>query len=373
MNVGLVCFASAGGSGTVATGLGRELVRVGHRVHVIAPVLPFRLGPLPDGMSFHPVRASGGDPVVALARRIAAVAHAERLDVVHVHYANPHAQAAHLATELLDGGRRLRIVTTLHGTDVTAATDAAAARAAVRDAIARSHTVTAVSRALAEAAVANLGIAAPRVIPNFVDVDEFRPAVPRRSREGRERIVVHVSTFRPVKRTADCIEVFARIARRMPCRLVMVGDGPDVTAARELAVRLGVAARVDLAGEQPRVADYLSRADLLLMPSAFESFGVAALEAMSCGVPVVASRVGGLPEVVADGACGRLLPVGDVDGMASAALEILGDERRAAAMSDAGRRAAVERFDVRIVVPRYVELYREVHERSVERPATGPA
>lgn len=367
MNVGLVCFAAAGGSGTVAAGLGRELARLGHLVHVIAPAPPFRLGELSDRMRFHRVRPDGDDATAGLAARLAAVALAERLDVLHAHYASPHAIAACRARSLLAGRHRLAVVTTLHGTDVTAAAGDAARRDETRGALDESDGVTAVSHALAAAASEVFALDdAVRVISNFVDVDEFRPLQSRASDAARERVVVHVSTFRPVKRAADCVAVLARLRERLPCRLVMVGDGPETGAARALAERLGVARHVEFVGAQTRVADLLARADLLLLPSASESFGLAALEAMSCAVPVVASRVGGLPEVVADGVCGRLVPPGDVDGMASAALEILGDERRAAAMGEAGRRMAVERFDVRRMVPRYVEFYREIcAERTV--------
>ena len=368
MNVGLLCFASAGGSGTVATGLARELARQGHAVHVIAVARPFRLGTPPDGLRFHPVRTSGGD-LAAIAGQVAAIALAERLDVLHAHYAAPHAVLACLVRDALDGRHRLPVVTTLHGTDVTAAAGDAATRDPIRRAIAASDGVTAVSRALADAAVATFDVPLPRVIPNFVDVAAFRPGATSPRDDGAERTLLHVSTFRAVKRTTDCVEVFARVAARMPCRLVLVGDGPDAAAARERAVRLGVAGRVEIAGEQVRVADFLARADLLLMPSASESFGLAALEAMACGVPVVASRVGGLPEVVEDGVCGRLLPVGDVEGMASAALGILCDRSRARAMGEAGRRIAVARFDARLVVPLYAEAYRV----AIARAARGAA
>lgn len=368
MNVGLLCFASAGGSGTVATGLARELARQGHAAHVIADARPFRLGALQHGLRFHPV-GTAGDDLARIARRVAAIALAQRLDVLHAHYAAPHAVIACLVRELLDGRRRLPVVTTLHGTDVTAASGDAAARDPVRCAIAASDVVTAVSRALADAAVATFDVPAPHVIPNFVDVEAFRPGASTPGGDGGERTILHVSTFRAVKRTTDCVEILARVAARMPCRLVMVGDGPDAAAVRERAARLGIAGRVELVGEQTRITEFLSRADLLLMPSASESFGLAALEAMSCGVPVVASRIGGLPEVVADGVCGSLLAVGDVDGMAAAALGILGDRRRACAMGEAGRRIAVERFDARRVAPLYADAYRQ----AIARAARGAA
>ncbi|MFN8600728.1 MAG: N-acetyl-alpha-D-glucosaminyl L-malate synthase BshA [Candidatus Binatia bacterium] len=370
MNVGVLCFASAGGSGTVATGLACELARQGHAVHVIAPARPFRLDPLPNGIRFHAL-CGEGDPAVA-ARSVADVALAERLDVLHAHYAAPHAVVACLARDLLEGRHRLTVVSTLHGTDVTASAGDASARAAIGRAIAASDGVTAVSRALADAAVAVFGVAPPHVIPNFVDPDAFRPCAAISGADRPERTLLHVSTLRPVKRAADCVDVLTRVADRTPCRLLIVGDGPDAATVRDRAAKLGVADRVELAGEQLRVADFLARADVLLMPSASESFGVAALEAMSCGVPVVASRAGGVPEVVEDGVCGRLLPVGDVDGMASAILGILADRHRARAMGEAGRRIAVERFDVTRIVPRYASFYREAERRAcgaARRPA----
>jgi N-acetyl-alpha-D-glucosaminyl L-malate synthase BshA len=371
MNVGLLCFASVGGSGTVASGLAHELARLGHVVHVLAPTLPFRLGASAGDVRFHAVGATDAldhDGVASLACRIAGIAREARLDVLHVHYADARVVAACRARALLDDEQPLAVVTTLHGTDVTAFGTDAADRDDIRTALHRSDRVLAVSHALATTAQHVFGIDAPTVIPNFVDLAEFRPRERRARDAAYERRIVHVSTFRAVKRTADCLLVFARIVRQVPCRLLMVGDGPEAAAARALSEQLGVAAHVEFVGVQARISEFVAEADLLLLPSASESFGLAALEAMSCGVPVVASRVGGLPEVVEDVVCGRLLPVGDVSGMAAAALEILGDPRTAAAMGAAGRRIAEQRFDARQVVPRYAELYREVVAGGTARP-----
>lgn len=373
MIVGITCHPTYGGSGVVGAELGMELARRGHVVHVISRALPARLAEPTERIRFHEVSAlayplfESPHHALALAVKMADVARCEQLDLLHVHYAIPHSVSGYLAREMLRGERPLPVVTTLHGTDITLVGSDSSYLTVTRFAIAQSDGVTATSHYLARATSEGFELPPVRVIPNFVDVDHYRRAVAPQLRARLaprgEKLIAHVSNFRPVKRILDCVEIFARVARCLPARLVMVGDGPDAGAARALAERLGVADDVLFVGEQPRIVDYLSVADLLLLPSETEAFGLAALEAMSCEVPVVASRVGGLPEVVEDGVSGHLLPVGDVAAMAAAATRILGDARLAAAMGEAGRRRAIARYTTGRVIPQYLDYYAEVLER----------
>ena len=367
MNVGIVCHGTVGGSSTVAAELARHLSRADHAVHVIARTQPARLDPCPPNVHFHTVPTvdlpvpGGSWPTLELASAIARVATEHRLDVVHVHYAIPHALSARIAQDLLGRSPGLPIVTTLHGTDVTTLGVDATYQAITRLAIAQSTVVTAVSQSLATTATRLLHRADIRVLPNFIDTEQFRPASrpmdPHRTLSGAPPVLVHISNFRPVKRVADCLHIFAGVVRRMPARMRMIGDGPDQQAAQALARSLGVSDFVDFLGNRSGIEDLLPEADLLLLPSADESFGMAALEAMSCAVPVVASRVGGLAEVVMDGVSGRLLPVGDIVGMTTAALEILEDRSVAQRMGCEGRRIAQERFEASAIVPAYLHVY----------------
>jgi N-acetyl-alpha-D-glucosaminyl L-malate synthase BshA len=249
----------------------------------------------------------------------------------------------------------------LHGTDVTTLGIDPAYQAITRLAVAQSTVVTAVSRSLAANATRLLHRSDIRVLPNFIDTEQFRPANrsvdPHRTHTDAPPVLVHVSNFRPVKRVADCLHIFAGVIRRMPARMWMIGDGPDRQAAQALARSLGVSSSVDFLGNRSGIEDLLPEAALLLLPSADESFGMAALEAMSCAVPVVASRVGGLPEVVVDGVSGRLLPVGDIAGMTAAALGILEDRSVAQRMGREGRRIAQQCFEASAIVPHYLEVY----------------
>jgi len=307
---------------------------------------------------------------LALAVAIHDTALNQGLDLMHVHYAIPHATSAWIAGGMLDanggGGRSLPIVTTLHGTDITLLGQHPSFKAITRFSIQRSHGLTAVSSFLKDETVRAFGIAEQRieVIPNFIDTEVYRrdkePCHRDSLAEPGEKIVMHVSNFRPVKRVTDVVEVFAHVARAMPARLVMVGDGPDRVRAQETAEALGVQDRILFLGKHASVDELLACADLFLLPSESESFGLAALEAMSCGTPVVASRTGGLPEVVPDGEAGYLVEVGDVDGMGAAAVELLADEARWQRASDAARAVAVERFSSEKVIPHYERFYEQV-------------
>jgi L-malate glycosyltransferase len=369
LNVALACFPTFGGSGVIATELALALAERGHRVHVLARDVPVRL----HGKSSvhfhevtegeHPILANSGAYPVALAAKLVEVASWERIDIIHVHYAVPHATAAYLAREVLaaeaPGGREApRVVTTVHGTDITAAD--ASHVAITRFALARSDAVTAPSAYLRQATLELMGGGAPvEVIPNFVDTGRYVPGARRPRGADGELLLAHVSNFRRVKRPLDVIAIFAAVDRVRRARLVLIGDGPERSAAERRVRELGLQDRVDFRGKQERFAEELAAADVFLLPSESESFGVAALEAMSCGVPVVASAVGGLPEVVEHGVSGMLAPVGDIEAMASHALA-LGDAARWAAFSLAARARAVERFARAPAIDRYESLYRRL-------------
>jgi len=381
MNIGITCYSTYGGSGIVGSELARELARRGHRVHIIARALPTRITELSDVIQFHEVEAlnyplfEAPHYTLALAVKMAEIGCRERLDLLHVHYAIPHSISGYLAREMLRGRHALPVVTTLHGSDITIVGRDRSYMGVTRFAIAESDGVTAVSKYLSAATCETFGLPDVRAIPNFVDVDYYKrgdgDGLRERLAPAGEKLLVHVSNFRPVKRVTDCVEIFARVRPEVRSRLVMVGDGPDAAAAAALAEARGVASDVVFVGKQPRIVDYLSIADVLLMPSESESFGLAALEAMSCSVPVVASRVGGLPEVVEEGVSGFLRPVGDVDGMAEAALRILSDDALAVRLGEAARRTAVEQFTTDQVIPQYLDYYQEVLDRFDPGPPEG--
>ena len=305
---------------------------------------------------------------LALAAAIHDAAVRESLDLIHVHYAIPHATSAWIAREMLDESGELPLVTTLHGTDVTLVGLYGSLHPITRFSIMRSQGVTAVSEYLKGETVRDFGVPGEsiRVIPNFVDIDVFRRDRTPCHREvlapGGERIVMHVSNFRPVKRVADVVEVFAGLRGRVPARLVLAGDGPDRPRAAERARALGVEDDVVFLGKHAAVEELLSCADLFVMTSESESFGLAALEAMACGVPVVGYRAGGLPEVVPHGEAGELVPIGATGEATAAATELLADQRRWRRYSEAARAVAVERFAVETVLPLYEAYYGEVAE-----------
>ncbi len=371
MKIGITCYPTYGGSGAVATELGIHLAERGHEVHFISYAQPFRLDRFRERIYFHEVEMEQyplfEHPPYSLALAVAihAAARKHELDLVHVHYAIPHATSAWIAREMLEE-RDLPIVTTLHGTDITLLGIHPSFHAITRFSIERSQGLTAVSRFLADETVRDFGIAADRieVIPNFIDPKIYHPGKEPCHRAtlapAGEKILMHVSNFRAVKRVPDCVDILARVRKRVPARLVLVGDGPERPRVAERAEELGVAEHVLFLGKHQSVDELLSCADLFLLPSENESFGLAALEAMASGAPVVASRVGGVPEVVASEDVGALLPVGDVEGMADAALGWLLDDDRWKRTSAAARAWAVERFSSERVVPLYEAHYRRV-------------
>ena len=380
MNVGIICYASMGGSGIVATELGKALADRGHQVHVISADLPFRLGAFHPGLVFHQVNTPSyplfREPqyVLGLANTVVQVAREQGLDIVHAHYAVPHATAAVLARQVLEGsqnGRAPRVITTLHGTDITVVGADPSYSEIIAFSIDRSDGVTAVSESLRAATCRELSVHRPiDVIPNFLDCETYRrtevPALRQRYADDETRIVMHLSNFRPVKRIDYVVEVFARIAAQVPSVLLLAGDGPEVTTARRVARRLGVADRVQLLGAQENVLPLLSIADLFLLPSEQESFGLAALEAMACEVPVIASNVGGLPEVIEHGVSGFLYPVGDIESMAAIGTAVLTDSELHRRIADASVRVVRERFCAAKIVPMYEAHYRQVMGISAE-------
>lgn len=373
MKIGITCYPVYGGSGVVATELGLALARRGHEVHFISYAQPFRLPFFVENVFYHEVEIPSYPlfeyPPYSLALSVAMhdTASSRGLDLLHAHYAVPHATSAWIAREMLRerGEQGVKIVTTLHGTDITLVGQDPSFKPITRLSIQRSDGVTAVSEYLRGETVRVFGLDPDRIemIPNFVDLERYdRTRQPcHRSKLARddEKLIIHISNFRPVKRVADVVHAFARIARSTPARLLLVGDGPERGRAQQLAQAEGVRDRVVFLGKQESVAEILSCADLFLLPSESEAFGLVALEAMACGVPVVASRVGGIPEIVEDGVSGRLLEVGDVDGMAQAGLELLSDPRRWHEASTAAR-AAAERFGADEIVARYESFYERI-------------
>ncbi|MGD2044607.1 MAG: N-acetyl-alpha-D-glucosaminyl L-malate synthase BshA [Gemmatimonadota bacterium] len=372
MKIGITCYPTYGGSGAVATELGLALAERGHEVHFVTYAQPFRLTGLHERVFFHEVEMEDyplfEHPPYSLALAVALhdVVRTEGLDLVHMHYAIPHAASAFLAREMLAEERPLKIVTTLHGTDITLVGLHPSFHEITRFSILKSDGLSAVSEFLKEETVRDFAVPAERieVIPNFVDTRFWRPGREPCHRSklapGGEKIVMHVSNYRPVKRAQDIVGVFAKIRESVAAQLVLVGDGPDRPRALALATELGVRDHVLFLGRHAAVEELLPCADLFLLPSESESFGLAALEAMASGAPVVASNAGGLPEVIEDGETGFMLPVGDIDGMAAAGVRILCDDALRKRMSAAGRGLAEERFSIGKIVPRYEALYERV-------------
>src|SRR5271156_3464772 len=377
MKIGITCYPTYGGSGVVATELGIELAAIGHQVHFITYSQPFRLTGREQGIFYHEVPVSNYPLFeyppydLALASRTAEVAEYYDLDLLHVHYAIPHSVSALLARQMLAArGRPLPFVTTLHGTDITLVGLDRSYLPITRFAIEESNGVSSISQYLKDKTLDEFHIKNPiEVIPNFVNCDVYRPLEDRATARQRyagpgEKILIHLSNFRPVKRVTDVVKVFARIAETVPARLLLVGDGPDRSSAEWLAHGLGIQDRVAFLGKQESVNELLPVADLMLMPSELESFGLAALEAMACLVPTIATRVGGVSELIDDGVTGRLFAVGDVAAMTAGALELLTDNARLAAMADAGRRAAQDRYCASRIIPVYEAYYERVLARA---------
>jgi N-acetyl-alpha-D-glucosaminyl L-malate synthase BshA len=379
MKIGITCYPTYGGSGVVATELGMELAERGHEVHFITYKQPFRLNVQSPNIFFHEVDVSNYPLFefppydLALATRMAEVAELHQLDLLHVHYAIPHSVSAMLARQMLAAAtptRRLPFVTTLHGTDITVVGADRSYLPITRYSIEQSDGVTAISSYLRDVTIREFEIKHPiAVVPNFVNCDiymRYADAKKMRQEYARddERVLVHLSNFRPVKRIPDVIEVFDRVQKKLPAKLLMIGDGPDRSQAEWLTRRKGIQDRVHFLGKQNEINIKLGMADLMLMPSELESFGLAALEAMACEVPSVATNVGGVPEVIDHGVTGFLADVGDVSTMSRYAIDILSDETKLREMGKAARRSAQSRFCASKIIPQYEEFYRTVLERA---------
>ena len=365
--IGITCYPVPGGSGVIASELGIQLARLGHQVHFISYSLPFRLPQYQENLFFHEVEVTNyplfkyPPYTLTLASKMAEIAKDWNLDILHVHYAIPHAICAFLAKSML-GESAPKIITTLHGTDITLVGQEKYFFQITKFGIEASDAVTAVSTYLCETTKNEFGINKPiHCLNNFVDTTRFTPGNPACEKakfapQG-EKILMHMSNFRPVKRVLDVIKIFAEIKKQIPTKLILIGEGSQLDSALSLARQLCVRKEVVLLGQQEFVENLLCLADLFLLPSDTESFGLAALEALSCGVPVIGTNLGGLPEVVRDKECGYLLPLGDTAGMAEMCLELLGDEQKLAWFSKNARQRAVEAFDAQLIIPKYENLY----------------
>lgn len=376
MKIGITCYPVYGGSGVVATELGKALAARGHEIHFIAYSLPFRLSHITENIYFHEVNVNTYPLFeyppysLALTSKMVDVVRYEGLDLLHVHYAIPHATSAVLARQILHGqGLHVPVVTTLHGTDITIVGQDPSFAPVVTYSINQSDGVTAVSDYLRRETLDHFDIDRDiEVIPNFIDTERFsqlnKEHFKRALCPNGEKVLVHVSNFRPVKNAQDVVHVFHRLREEgLAIKLLLVGDGPDRMPAEHLARQLGVYDDVRFLGKQEPIEEILSIADVFLMPSGSETFGLAGLEAMACNVPVVCSDIGGLPELVIDGETGFLCPLGDIDALTDRTRRILTDEELHTRMADASRRRAVEVFDLARIIPHYESYYESVRDR----------
>ena len=371
MNIGITVYPSYGGSGIVGSELGRELADRGHNVHFISSSLPTRLIELSEKIQFHEVEMMSyplfeHQPYdLALATKMATVARSEKLDLLHVHYAIPHSISAILARESIKDKRYVPVITTLHGTDITLVGADRSYLPITRYGLQQSDGVTAVSRFLKQATIETFDFDEIEVIPNFICPNHYQkiedsPLKHELAPNG-EKLLVHVSNFRAVKRPTDCVEILAKVLEKgANAKLVMVGDGPEFSAVEHLAKKLNVFERVEFVGKQAKIADYVGISDISLLPSELESFGLAALEAQSCEIPVIASRVGGIPEVVSDGETGFLSDVGDTDKMSNDVFRLLSDEKLRLQFGTRGRELAIARYHAEKIIPQYIAFYEKV-------------
>jgi N-acetyl-alpha-D-glucosaminyl L-malate synthase BshA len=380
MKIGITCYPVYGGSGVVATELGKALARRGHQIHFISSSLPFRLSYVTENIFFHEVTVQSyplfeyPPYTLSLTSKMVDIARHEELDLLHVHYAIPHASSAVMARQILaKQGLQVPVVTTLHGTDITLIGQDPSFAPVVTHSINESDGVTAVSQYLRQETYDHFDIDVDvEVIPNFIDTERFHRLDKEHFRQALcpndEKVLVHVSNFRPVKNATQVVDVLHRLRERgFEVKLLMVGDGPDRVPAERKARDLGVYDDVRFLGKQDPVEEILSIADVFLIPSGSETFGLAALEAMACNVPVVASDIGGLPELVVDGETGYLCPLDDVDAFTDRTAAILSDEDLHAEMAEAARDRAKNTFDVEHIIPHYEDYYRQVMERSMAR------
>lgn len=371
MRIGIVCYPTHGGSGVVASELGLALAHRGHQVHIISYAVPFRLREFHPNVSLHEVDVAvyplfKYPPYeLGLSNKIVEVAHEHGLDIVHAHYAVPHATSAYLAKHMLHSDK-LKIITTLHGTDITLVGADKSFYSVIKFSIEQSDGVTAVSNYLQRRTMSEFGITREiRVIHNFIDARKCLaarggPCKREVYAPKGEKIIMHASNFRPVKRVSDVVRIFARVRQEMPCKLLLVGEGPERLFAQQLVKELMLQDDVRFLGEVDYIENILSCADVFLLPSEQESFGLVALEALACGVPVVGAATGGLPEVVRHGETGYLYPVGEIRDMALAVIDLLSDRDRYARFSENARKQAIKNFDIQVILPQWEAFYQEV-------------
>jgi N-acetyl-alpha-D-glucosaminyl L-malate synthase BshA len=375
MNIGITVYPTYGGSGIVGSELGRDLADRGHNVHFISSFLPTRLTELNERIHFHEVEMMSyplfeHQPYdLALATKMATVARAEKLDLLHVHYAIPHSISAILARESIKQKRYVPVITTLHGTDITLVGADRSYLPITRYGLQQSDGVTAVSKFLKQATIETFDFDEIEVIPNFICQNHYKRLADSHLRTelapNGERLLVHVSNFRAVKRPADCVEILARVRKTgVDAFLVMVGDGPELSAVNYRAEQLSVSEHTIFVGKQANISDYLGVADVFLLPSELESFGLAALEAQACEVPVIATRIGGIPEVINDGETGFLSDVGDVDKMTGDTLKFLNDEELRRSFGERGRELAVQRYSTSKIIPQYIAFYEKIVQKA---------
>ncbi|MGQ0541734.1 MAG: N-acetyl-alpha-D-glucosaminyl L-malate synthase BshA [Blastocatellia bacterium] len=375
MNIGITVYPTYGGSGIVGSELGRDLAERGHNVHFISSVLPTRVTELSERVHFHEVEMMSyslfeHQPYdLALATKMATVARSEKLDLLHVHYAIPHSISAILARESIKQKRYVPVITTLHGTDITLVGADRSYLPITRYGLQQSDGVTAVSKFLKRATIETFDFDEIEVIPNFICSLHYKrlPESPLRHElaPNGEKLLVHVSNFRPVKRPGDCVEILAKVrAAGENVKLIMVGDGPERSAVYYSAQKLGLKDYAVFVGKQANIADYLGVSDIFLLPSELESFGLAALEAQACELPVIATRIGGIPEVVTDGETGFLSDIGDIEKMSKDTLRLLQNEDLRRTFGENGREQAVQRYSTDKIIPQYISFYEKVVQRS---------
>ncbi len=372
MKIGITCYPTYGGSGVVATELGKELALLGHEVHFISYALPHRLINFVENIFYHEVEVSNYPLFehqlygLALASKMLEVIEYEQLDLLHVHYAIPHATSAFLAKQILNkSGSDIKVITTLHGTDITLVGLEPSFLPLVKLSIEASDGVTAVSRFLKEKTQTNYYINKEiEVIHNFIDSDLYKPVCNEQFKKhiapNNERILIHTSNFRPVKRVSDTIKILEKVKKEIPSKLLLIGDGPDRSECERLTRELKLENDVIFLGKQDGLENLLSVGDLFLLPSQSESFGLSALEAMSCGIPVIGSSVGGLPELIVHNKTGYIAEFGDVDRMSKYALELLKKKKKFNSFSKSSRERAEKVFEKKLIIPKYIEYYEKI-------------
>lgn len=372
MKIGITCYPTYGGSGVVATELGLSLAKLGHQVHFISYALPHRLNRFVENIFYHEVEMSNYPLFehslycLSLTSKMLEVIEYENLDLMHVHYAIPHAVSAYLARQVLKKiNKNIKFITTLHGTDITLVGLEPSFMPIVRFSIEESDGVTAVSRFLKEKTLTNYNVQKEiEVIYNFIDIDIYKPKDNSELRNhiapNGEKVLVHTSNFRPVKRVPDIIKILEKVNKEIPTKLILIGDGPERGECERLARELNIHSNVVFLGKQDALADILNSADLFIMPSQSESFGLSALEAMACGKPVISSSVGGLPELVIHNETGFIAEIGDIERMSKYVIDLLKNEKKYLLFSKNSRERAVNFFNKEIIIPKYIDYYEKI-------------